>query len=140
MPSKYKGKSRGASSRGSNGAARMGDVAAVARVIGKLPVDGNDEAGRRRRLVAEFCKLIGADLGQGNGAAGARGKAVSAGLGLSPRVRETLGGLLGGDQEKEIANRMGVSRHTVHVYVKQLYRKFNVSSRGELLARFVRGI
>ena len=117
----------------------MGDVAAIARVVSKLPVAGNDQAQRRRRMVAEFCKLIGAALdgndGNGNGAA----KSLSAGLGLSPRVRQTLDGLLRGDQEKEIAARMGVSKHTVHVYVKQLYRRFNVSSRGELLARFVRG-
>jgi hypothetical protein len=29
---------------------------------------------------------------------------------------------------------MGISRHTVHVYVKQLYEHFNVHSRAELLS------
>jgi DNA-binding CsgD family transcriptional regulator len=29
---------------------------------------------------------------------------------------------------------MGLSRHTVHDYVKALHRHFGVSSRGELLA------
>lgn len=58
--------------------------------------------------------------------------------GLSPRVRQTLDRLLEGDSEKQIAAKLGVSRHTVHVYIKNLYRHFSVNSRGELLARFVR--
>jgi len=44
-----------------------------------------------------------------------------------------------GDSEKQIAAKMKVSPHTVHVYVKQLYKRFGASSRGELMARFVRG-
>jgi DNA-binding CsgD family transcriptional regulator len=32
---------------------------------------------------------------------------------------------------------MGASPHTVHVYVKSLYRRYNVSSRGELLSKWV---
>jgi DNA-binding NarL/FixJ family response regulator len=59
-------------------------------------------------------------------------------LGLSARLRQTLQGLLAGEAEKQIANRLDLSPHTVHVYVKGLYRHFGVSSRGELLARFVR--
>lgn len=56
---------------------------------------------------------------------------------LSPRMQQTLERLLVGDSEKQIANQLGLSRHIVHVYVKALYRGFNVSSRGELLARFI---
>jgi DNA-binding NarL/FixJ family response regulator len=56
---------------------------------------------------------------------------------LSPRMRQTLDELLAGSSEKEIAARLGLSRHTIHVYVKALYRGFEVNSRGELLARFV---
>ena len=58
---------------------------------------------------------------------------------LSPRQRNTLNRLLEGDSEKEVAKEMGLSPHTVHVYVKQLYKRFNANSRGELMARFVRG-
>jgi DNA-binding NarL/FixJ family response regulator len=115
-------------------------MTALASVVGKLPVDGEDQADRRRRLVAELCKVIGSQLEGGNGDANGKARAgAAAGIHLSRRVRQTLEGLLRGDQEKQIASAMGVSPHTVHVYVKQLYRRFDVSSRGELLARFVRG-
>jgi DNA-binding CsgD family transcriptional regulator len=56
---------------------------------------------------------------------------------LSRRLRQTLDRLLAGDGEKQIAGHLGLSRHTVHVYIKALYRCFGVNSRGELLARFV---
>jgi DNA-binding CsgD family transcriptional regulator len=56
---------------------------------------------------------------------------------LPPRQRQTLDRLLAGDSEKQIAARLQVSKHTVHIYVKSLYRRFGVCSRGELLAQFV---
>lgn len=58
--------------------------------------------------------------------------------GLSPRQRETLDGLLRGLSEKEVAHQLGVSPHTVHVYVKALHRAFGVRSRAELLSRWLR--
>lgn len=57
---------------------------------------------------------------------------------LGPRLRQTLDRLLAGDAEKQIAHRLGLSRHTIHDYVKMIYRRFGVSSRAELLARWVR--
>ena len=56
---------------------------------------------------------------------------------LSRRERQVLVALLGGASEKQGADAISVSRHTVHVYVKALYRHFEVASRGELLARFI---
>jgi len=56
---------------------------------------------------------------------------------LPPRVRQTLDRILAGDSEKQIALRLGISRHTVHVYIKTLYRRYAVSSRGELVARVI---
>ena len=53
---------------------------------------------------------------------------------LSERELQTLLRLLQGDSEKEAAQCLGVSRHTVHVYIKSLHRRFDVHSRGELLA------
>ena len=58
-------------------------------------------------------------------------------MGLSPRQRQTLHRLMVGDSEKEAARALGTSQHTLHVYVKQLYLEFGVSSRGELLARIL---
>jgi DNA-binding CsgD family transcriptional regulator len=55
--------------------------------------------------------------------------------GLAPRLRQTLGLLMAGHSEKEIARRLGVSRNTVHKYVTALYRHFGVASRPELMAR-----
>jgi DNA-binding CsgD family transcriptional regulator len=58
---------------------------------------------------------------------------------LPPRVRQVLAGLKEGRSEKELAAALRISRHTVHVYVKRIYRGYHVSSRGELLQRWIRG-
>jgi DNA-binding CsgD family transcriptional regulator len=93
-------------------------------------------------MVADLCRLLGSQL---NGEAQASQPRPIApifpppddGQSLSPRVQQTLTRMLVGDSEKQIAIQLGVSRHTVHCYVKSLYRRFKVSSRGELLARFI---
>jgi DNA-binding CsgD family transcriptional regulator len=58
--------------------------------------------------------------------------------GLAPRLRETLDLLLSGDGERQIAATLGVSAATTHEYVAKLYRYFNVHSRSELMAYFIR--
>jgi len=55
--------------------------------------------------------------------------------GLSPRLRQTLGCLLEGHSEKEIADRLGLSATTIHQYVTALYRHFGVQSRAQLMAQ-----
>ena len=57
--------------------------------------------------------------------------------GLSPRRREVLSRLLGGERPGDIARELGISEHTVRAYVKDLHRHFGAHSRGELLARFI---
>jgi DNA-binding CsgD family transcriptional regulator len=74
----------------------------------------------------ELGRLIGTDL-----------ECDSEATRLSPRLRQTLDCLLNGDSEKQVATRLGLSVPTVHQYVTALYRRFGVSSRGELLARFI---
>jgi DNA-binding CsgD family transcriptional regulator len=119
---------------------RLGDIAALVRAsrsahsgqnagdAGALARD--DALSRKRRLVAGFCRLLGDQF--------SAGKRPSAGqTPLAPRQRQTLELLLEGKSEKEIANQFAISRHTVHVYVKLLYKRFGVSSRAELLARWV---
>ena len=58
--------------------------------------------------------------------------------GLSKRLRETLELLLEGRSEKEVAREMDLSVKTVHEYVGMIYKHFRVSSRGELMAYFIR--
>jgi DNA-binding CsgD family transcriptional regulator len=55
---------------------------------------------------------------------------------LAPREARTLAVLQRGRSEKETAHELGLSPSTVHGYVKDLYRKLGVSSRGELLTRY----
>ncbi|HXE56276.1 MAG TPA: LuxR C-terminal-related transcriptional regulator [Tepidisphaeraceae bacterium] len=56
---------------------------------------------------------------------------------LSKRLTETLDGLLAGESAKEIAARLDLSQHTIHNYIKAVYREYQVSSRGELLSLFI---
>lgn len=85
-----------------------------------------------RRLVeflhAELARHLGRSL------AGYSGPAA----GLTPRLRQVLDELLGGDPEKSIARRLGITPDTLHGYVKQVYRAFGTTSRAELLAHFLR--
>lgn len=57
---------------------------------------------------------------------------------LAPRVRQVLSCLLEGDANKQISLRLNLRPHTVNQYVKQIFRHFQVNSRSELLARWVR--
>lgn len=56
---------------------------------------------------------------------------------LPPRLEQVLRLLMQGASEKQIARKLGVSMHTVHDYAKDLHKRFGVSSRGELLQRFL---
>ena len=88
---------------------------------------------RERRLVRLFHRELAPHLG--TTLAREPGGPLA---GLTPRLRQTLECLLEGDGEKQVALKLGLSRHTVHEYVKALYRRFRVNSRGELLATCLR--
>ena len=64
--------------------------------------------------------------------------ATRGGMAVSPRQRQVLDYLLAGHSEKQIAEKLRLSRNTVHHHVKALHRHFGVSSRSELLARWVK--
>lgn len=53
---------------------------------------------------------------------------------LPLQLRRTLVRLLRGDSEKQAAQNLDLSQHTVHQYVKSLHRRLGVRSRGELMA------
>jgi DNA-binding NarL/FixJ family response regulator len=105
----------------------VGDLNAMVRML--RPLESRVQTvENKRKLVADFCKFIGNRVG-------AYSPQSLLGRGLSPRMRQTLELLLSGDGEKQVALKLKLSQHTVHVYAKSLYRHFGVSSRGELLAR-----
>lgn len=52
---------------------------------------------------------------------------------LPPRLRRVLEALSTGASEKQIAAQLGLSPHTVHQYVKDLFRRYRVHSRMELV-------
>jgi len=113
-------------------ARRQINVSAMLRLMQPLDeVPGNPESSRK--LFANLCRFVGNQIGC-DGRHSLRESAER----LSPRQQQTLTHLLNGDSEKQIAAKLALSRHTVHVYVKGLYRHFGASSRGELLARWVK--
>ena len=58
-------------------------------------------------------------------------------LGLAPREAEVMECLLRMlDDETAVADRLGISPHTVHTYFERLYRKLDVRSRSQAVARF----
>jgi DNA-binding CsgD family transcriptional regulator len=58
---------------------------------------------------------------------------------LSTRQRQVLFQLLSGDSVKQIARKLSISNFTVNDHLKNIYRRFGVSGRGELLAQFLAG-
>ncbi len=58
-------------------------------------------------------------------------------LALSPRERDVLVRLLKGDSRKQVATKLNLSVHTVADHLKVIYRKLGVTSRAELLAKFI---
>jgi len=63
--------------------------------------------------------------------------AIQTKLELTPRQAEVVFWLYEGQGEKQIAQRLGVSIHTVHARVKRVYRKLDVHDRAELLRAVV---
>lgn len=113
---------------------RTGNVQAMLRLMQPLDGAGGDPAEKKRRLLADLVRMLGERIhGQPP-----RLTLLEAELNrLPPRLQQTMQSLLNGDSEKQAAAKMGVSQHTVHVYVKTLYRRYKVSSRGELLSKWV---
>ncbi len=58
---------------------------------------------------------------------------------LPPRLRQVLDRLLSGKNPKAIAIELGLSLWTIRDHIKRIYRRYRVSGREELMARFVKG-
>jgi len=52
---------------------------------------------------------------------------------LAPRQQELVKLMLGPLSEKDIASKMGLSQVTVHSYIKDLYKNFNIKNRLEMI-------
>jgi pSer/pThr/pTyr-binding forkhead associated (FHA) protein len=59
-------------------------------------------------------------------------------LPLSVAERRVFELMLPGLTEKEIAGRLGISRHTVHSHIRKIYEIFGVRSRAELSGLFIK--
>ena len=57
---------------------------------------------------------------------------------LPRRALPVLRGLLEGHSEKRVARDLRLSPHTVHEYVKLVYRAYGVTSRAELMVQCLR--
>jgi DNA-binding NarL/FixJ family response regulator len=62
--------------------------------------------------------------------------AVGSGEELSTRECEVLDLLARGHPEKQIADKLGISRHTVHTYIRRIYEKLQVHSHAQAVARY----
>jgi DNA-binding CsgD family transcriptional regulator len=81
------------------------------------------------------------DTGQGEGAAAQpRNKTRKLPRVLSDAEERVYLQLLRGWPEKEIAEALRLSHHTVHAHVKSIYKLLGVRSRGELLAKHLAGM
>jgi DNA-binding CsgD family transcriptional regulator len=109
-----------------------GGFACSGLVLCRAPNDG-DFMARSRHLIVEahtaIVALVGGPLARFSDPAPSD---------LAPRVRQVLQYMLEGDGDKQIAVRMGLTRHTINEYAKRIHRYFSVNSRPELLARWVK--
>jgi DNA-binding NarL/FixJ family response regulator len=60
------------------------------------------------------------------------------GYGLTDREEEILRELVQGASYKKIADRLGLSVHTVNNHIRKIYEKMQVHSRGEAVAKLTR--
>jgi DNA-binding CsgD family transcriptional regulator len=83
----------------------------------------------------EFCVRDGDYLDEESTISAASNLDASGMDGLSPAQRRVLSALLEGNSEKDVATRLKLSPHTVHNHVREIYARFGVHSRPELMAR-----
>ena len=60
---------------------------------------------------------------------------IAESLYLSDRELDVVRGIVGGETEASIAQRLGLSVHTIHSHLDRIFRKLHVNSRCELVTR-----
>jgi DNA-binding NarL/FixJ family response regulator len=58
---------------------------------------------------------------------------------ITSRQEELIASISEGLSNKEIAQRFGLSEHTVKAHLNRIYRKFGVTSRSKLMAQAMKG-
>jgi DNA-binding CsgD family transcriptional regulator len=133
---------------------RSCDITALARVLeGTRALDAETAAPAMRDAITEFLRrlddgpfdegdreLLRSALALGESDPRSSSVELVAAPKLRRRHKETLDCLLTGATEKEIAVQLGLSVHTVHQYVKAIYRRFRVTSRAQLMASRLRPV
>jgi len=114
---------------------RIGDVACG---IGLHRRDARPFQKRDLRLLDAFMQGAGSTLHIISKPKVEEASAVVGPVELPPRLAAVLARFMRGETEKMAAQHLGITHHTVHSYAKQLYRRLGVSSRSELLARYIR--
>ena len=65
----------------------------------------------------------------------AQWQSIAAALHLSDRELDILQGIFDRDKELAIAQKLGISPHTVHAHVRRIYGKLGLHSHSELIFR-----
>lgn len=69
---------------------------------------------------------------------GERLQSISRGAGLSLREAEVVVLVANGATEREMADTLGISAHTVHSHLQRAFQKLEVNSRSGMLGRLLR--
>jgi DNA-binding NarL/FixJ family response regulator len=101
--------------------------AKLAEAIREVMAGGSPMSATIARKVVQLLQSSG-----NSGKAGAETRML-----LSARQREMLDLLAAGQPYKSIADKMGVSIHTVRSYIRRTYEKLQVHSRTEAVARYL---
>ena len=109
------------------------DMAATVRQVlrGESPLSAAIARYLLRQLQPAMAARPGASGATGVSRAPAADAAASGGLSLTRRETDILWGIAKGMSYNEIADNLGISRKTVPNYIKSIYRKLEVNSRGE---------
>lgn len=93
---------------------------AVLGLIEHLRRQRRPATGRTAAFLREVCERLGANDGPGK-------------VRLSPRERQVLQLIAGGQTSKEVARELGVSVNTVTSHRKNIYRKLKVTTRSQVI-------
>ena len=113
-------------------------IGGVACGIGLHRRDNRPFQKRELRLMDAFMHGAGSSLHVASKPKIEDASAIIDPVSLPPRLAAVLARFMRGETEKMAAQHLGITHHTVHSYAKQIYRRLGVSSRSELLARYIR--